>query len=301
MKNGKISDLNQICSLRRYMALDGEMKGLNVIDCHNGKMHFIINESKALDIMQIYYCGENISFVSKNGFKAREIPFLKRFEGGMLYTCGLDCVGEVEGHELHGTLHNTPAILTRMDCTEEGIIVEGYMRDTALFGKNLLLKRRISSIVGSDRIEIEDTLINEGTKQEEYALLYHVNLGYPFLDEGGELVVDPEQVRSRNEWAKAHVVNWKQIQAPKDNFEETCYFLDMKDGNISYIGKDKKFTMQYTKGTLPKFIVWKSMANGDYALGFEPSTTELDEGYSLSIIEPNEKKVFKISMIFSKE
>lgn len=301
MSNGKISNLNQICSLQRYVALDGEMKGLSVIDCHSGKLHFLINESKALDIMQVYYCGENVSFISKNGFKARELPFLRRFEGGMLYTCGLDCVGGVDGHDLHGSLHNTPATLTRMECTEEGIFVEGYMRDSALFGKNLLLKRRISSILGSDRIEIEDTLINEGTKDESYALLYHVNLGYPMLDEGGELVADIEQVRPRNEWAKENISNWKEIQAPKDNYEETCYYLDVKDGGISYRRKDKQFTLRYSKETLPKFIAWKSMANGDYALGLEPSTTELDDGYCLSTIAPKGKKNFKISMIFSKE
>ena len=293
--------MNQICSMHRYMALDGEMKGLNVIDCHNGKLHFLINESKALDIMQVYYRGENVSFISKNGFKARELHFLRRFEGGMLYTCGLDCVGDVEGHDLHGSLHNTPAILTHMECTEEGIFIEGYMRDSALFGKNLVLKRRISSVAGSDRIDVEDTLINEGTKDESYALLYHVNLGYPLLDEGGELVVNVEQVRPRNEWAKEHIIHWKQMQAPKDDFEEACYFLDMRDGNISYQGKEMKFTMQYTKGTLPKFIVWKSMSNGDYALGLEPSTTELDAGYSLSTIAANDKKNFKISMMFLKE
>ncbi len=301
MDNGKISNLSQVCSLRRYMALDGEMKGLTIIDCHNGKLHFLINESKALDIMQVYYCGDNVSFISKNGFKSREMPFLKRFEGGMLYTCGLDCVGAVNGHDLHGNLHNTPATLTRTECSEEGIFIEGYIRDTALFGKNLLLKRKISSHLNSDRIEIEDTLINEGTNSEAYALLYHINLGYPMLDVGGEIVANVKKVAARNIWADEKISVWNQIQFPLDNYEEMCYFLDMQDGEISYKCKDKQFSLKYSKETLPKFIVWKSMSNGDYALGLEPSTTELDEGYCLSTILPKEKKRFNISMIFTKE
>ena len=100
---GQVSNFDQIASLRRYTLSDGAGKGLDVIDCDNGKMRFLLNVSKALDVMQLYHEGQNMSFVSKNGFTAREIDFLRRFEGGMLYTCGLDSVGGREGYELHGT------------------------------------------------------------------------------------------------------------------------------------------------------------------------------------------------------
>ena len=89
----KISNLQQIASVRRYTITEGVSKDLKVIDCDNGKIRFLLNESKALDIMQVYYKGENVSFISKNGFTSREINFLNRFEGGMLYTVGLDSAG----------------------------------------------------------------------------------------------------------------------------------------------------------------------------------------------------------------
>ena len=300
MNNGKISNLKQICSLNRYTAIDGVMQGLRVIDCTNGRLRFIVNESKALDIMQVYYEGENVSFISKNGFIAERLPFVKRFEGGMLYTCGLDCVGEVAGYDLHGSLHNTPATLTRMECTEIGIVIEGYMRDSALFGKNLVLKRKITSLQGSDRIDVEDMLINEGTKEENYALLYHVNLGYPMLDSDGRIQANVDSIVARNNWAQTAIGKWDKISEPKENYPEMCYFLNVKDGKVAYQTKGKRFELAYSQDTLPKFIVWKSMSCGDYALGLEPSTTELDDNYTLQTIQPNEMKKFTISMQLSR-
>ena len=75
----KISNLQQIASVRRYTITEGVSKDLKVIDCDNGKIRFLLNESKALDIMQLWHENTNISFVSKNGFSAREISFLRRF------------------------------------------------------------------------------------------------------------------------------------------------------------------------------------------------------------------------------
>ena len=80
----------------------------------------------------------------------------------MLYTCGLDSIGGREGFELHGTLHNTPAEIIHASCDENGILVEAIVRDTALFGKNLVLKRKVFAEIGGETVSIEDTLTNAG-------------------------------------------------------------------------------------------------------------------------------------------
>ena len=135
--DGRISNFMQAASIRRYEMTEGKERGLRVLDCDNGKLRFLLNESKALDVMQLYHEGQNVSFLSKNAFTSREIPFLGRFEGGMMYTCGLDSVGGREGFELHGSLHNTPARVILAECGEQGICIEAEIEDTALFGKNL--------------------------------------------------------------------------------------------------------------------------------------------------------------------
>lgn len=296
--NGKISDFSQCASLRRYTLSEGRGKGLDVIDCDNGKLRFLINVSKACDIMQLYHAGENISFVSKNGFTKSECDFLRRFEGGMLYTCGLDSVGGRKGYELHGNFHNLPAEIIRAECNRREIVVESVVRDTSLFGKNLALYRRISTEPDSLFVKVEDTLVNEGYSDEQYCLLYHVNLGYPMLDSGAKIVAKVNSVSPRNEWSEKNQEDMYEIGEPKIRRDECCYFLNLDSPEISLINETigKRFTLTYSKDTLPHFVEWKSEACGDYALGLEPATTALDENFEYKTIRAGERVSFSLNM-----
>lgn len=288
--DGRVCNFMQLASVRRYEMTEGKERGLRVIDCENGKLRFLLNESKALDVMQMYHCGQNVSFVSKNGFTLREIPFANRFEGGMLYTCGLDSIGARQDYELHGTLHNTPARVTRAECGEEGIIIEAEIADTLLFGKNFVFKRRIFSAIGSETLEISDTLENRGFRDEEYCLLYHVNVGYPMLDDGTKVEGAVCQVTPRTEWAAKYVSEREKIFVPIANQEEMCYFLQFEQPKVSLVNKKigKKFTLEWSQDTLPHFVEWKSMTSGDYALGLEPCTSCLDQKFHYSVLQQGE-------------
>ena len=301
--DGRISNFQQVASIRRYTLSEGHEKGLDVLDCDNGKIRFLLNVSKACDIMQLYHEGQNMSFVSKNGFTKRETPFLNRFEGGMLYTCGLDSVGGRDGFELHGTLHNIPAEIIRAECNENGITVEAIIRDTALFGKNLVLKRKIFTAIGEDSVTLEDTLVNEGYKTEEYCLLYHINVGYPMLDDGAKVIADVESYTPRTAWAKQNEATMYAMSDAVPNQEEACYFLKLSKPEIALVNEKigKKFTVSYSGDTLTHFVEWKSMASGDYALGLEPCTTELDDRFAYKTIEAGEEIKFFVKILITKK
>lgn len=294
--NGRINNAAQMFGIKRYTLNGGAEDGLRVIECTNGALRFLLNESKALDIMQIFYKGENMSFVSKNGFTKREIPFAERFEGGALYTCGLDAAGGVEGKEIHGSFHNIPATVLRAECGDEGITVEAEIRYSALFNRNLVLRRRVFSAYGGGTLEITDVLTNEGTKTEDYCLLYHSNLGYPLLAEGGKIIAETGKVEPRSDYAEKKLASWDTVEAPKDNEPEVCYYLSPADRTVYYFNpkSGRKFTLKYSDN-LDKFVLWKSNASGDYALGLEPSTTELDEGFAYKRIAAGESKTFVVS------
>lgn len=296
--DGRISNFQQIGSMRRYTLADGTAQGLEVLDCDNGKIRFLLNVSKACDIMQLYHKGQNVSFVSKNGFTKREIPFLNRFEGGMIYTCGLDNVGGREGYELHGTFHNTPAQILRAACDEQGIMVEAVIRNSALFGQNLVMKRKIFTAIGSDNVTLEDTLVNEGHLAAEYCLLYHINVGYPMLDAGARLEGDFVKCTPRTPWSEENVVAHKEMVQPTANEEEMCYYLELAQPEISLVNDQlgKKFTVSYSRDTLPHFVEWKSMVSGDYALGLEPATTQLDETFARKTLGAGKSVAFRIQI-----
>lgn len=295
----RISNFGQVATLRRYTVTEGREKGLDVIDCDNGTLRFLLNVNKACDIMQLFHKGQNMTFVSKNGFTQRETPFGNRFEGGMLYTCGLDSVGDRDGFEPHGTLHNTPAQITRAECTESGIVVEAVIRDTEMGGKNLVLKRKITAAIGESSVTVEDKLVNEAYSDAEYCLLYHVNLGYPMLDEGAKVIAEATKCEPRTPWAGENMDAVYDISAPTPRMEETCHFLTLKTAEASLVNEKigKKFTVSYSGDTLPHFVEWKNMVSGDYALGLEPCTTELDEGrFHYNPIKAGETALFSVKL-----
>ena len=296
--NGKISNFAQVASQRRYTYTEGRERGIEVIDCDNGCIRFLLNVTKALDIMQLYHRGQNVSFLSKNAFTAREVGFMERFEGGMVYTCGLDSVGGREGFEVHGSLHNTPARVVRAACDEAGIVVEAEICCTALFGQDLVLKRRIFTAIGSDTVTVEDTVTNRGVRAEDYCLLYHVNVGYPMLDEGSRVVADIAKAEPRTPWSAERQADMLHIGAAVPNEEETCYFLTLKSPEASLVNDKlgKTFTVRYSGETLPHFLEWHSMAAGDYALGLEPATTELDDRFKTNTLAPGASVSFTLSL-----
>lgn len=295
---GKISNSCQVGSIRRYTLTEGNGKGLDIIDCDNGNIRFLINVSRGLDIAQLYHQGQNVSFISKNGISNYDGDFLSRFEGGMLYTCGLDSVGGRQGYELHGSYHKRTANVVRAELTESEIIVVGEITCTALFGENLKVTRTISTSIRSDSVRITDIILNQGFSDQQYCMLYHVNIGYPMLDDGAKIVIKENSVKPRTKWAQDMLEQRLNITSPVANMEETCYFIDVEDGKATLInGKIKKsFTICWSKETLPYFVEWKSMAKGDYALGLEPSTTELDQGFKYSTLKSGESVTNKLQL-----
>ena len=121
--NGKISNLQQIISVNEYTLKDSK---IDVLDCNNGKIRFLLNKSRAMDIMQVYHKGTNISFVSKNGFN-NNASFVQSFEGGMVYTCGLNSVGTRNGFRQHGDFHTYPAKLLSITNNEKEIIIKSKL------------------------------------------------------------------------------------------------------------------------------------------------------------------------------
>ena len=299
---GQVSNFGQIASIRRSVITDGVSQGLKIIDCDNGKIRFILNESKALDIMQLYHEGQNVSFISRNGYMAQNLPFPQRFEGGMLYTCGLDSVGGRKGFETHGSFHLQPAEVFHAECTEDGIVIEAYIKSSLISQSSLRIHRKITSAIGAETLTVEDRLVNLGYGDENYCLLYHVNVGYPLLDEGAKIVGETTSVEPRTPLAKERINDRAVMGAPVPLDQEVCYFLKLKEPKISIVNEKlgKKFTLDYSKDTLPEFVQWKNLHSGCYVIGLEPSTTVLDDGFKYKTIKAGESIDFKLQLTVSK-
>lgn len=283
--NAKIGNVEQICSAQRVQVTDGRGNGARQIYVANGKLNFVLSESNCLDMFRLWHEGTNVGFVSKNGLYTAPADFMHNFPCGMLYTCGLDAIGGVEGHPPHGRVHSIPAEVKELSADEKGVRIVAEIRDTALFGENLLLTRTVETAAGSGEVKLTDRLSNLAFRDEKYCMLYHVNVGYPFVDEGAKIEGRFVKSLPRTEWAKHEMSKMLDIEPPEDNLEETCYFHQTADGAMAIVNRrlGKKFTV---KSSLKKFVEWKSRASGDYVIGLEPCTSWLDGELKYSVLKP---------------
>src|SRR5271166_5120876 len=65
---------------------------------------------------------------------------------------------------------------------------EGVIQQSAVFGEDLHLIRRIEADVGENAIRISDRVVNHGFSLTPHMYFYHFNVGFPVLDEGSRIV-----------------------------------------------------------------------------------------------------------------
>ena len=156
----------------------------------NGPLNFTVMKDKALDLAELSYKGINMSFLSKPGLQGRNHydtngqEAQRSIMGGMMFTCGLENIcapytAQGKDYPMHGRIRTTPAEHTGARTWWEGdsylMSVQGEMREAELFGENMVLKRKITTSWPGKEILIEDTIENQGFREEPAMLLYHFN------------------------------------------------------------------------------------------------------------------------------
>ena len=291
----RIGSEEQVCSARRVQVMDGRGRGARLIYAANGALNFVLSESNALDILRLWHRGTNIGFVSKNGLYTGDADFPGAFPAGMLYTCGLDAIGGVAGHPVHGRLHSIPAEIRELRADASGIRIVGEIRDTALFGRNLAMTRTIETAANSGEIRIVDRVENRAFREEKYCLLYHVNAGWPLVDAGAEISGDFAESHPRTPWAEREMATMLKVEPPVDNMEETCYFHLVRDGRMALENRalGKRLAVA---SDLRRFVEWKSRASGDYVIGLEPCTSWLDDRLEYRTLAPGASAEHRLSI-----
>lgn len=301
MEKEKVSNIEQLCSVTEYIAAKGKAKGTSVLEVNNGSLSFSVTPDCGMDIYAMRFEGENVAFLSKNGLTKNNADgsFVSRFCGGFLYTCGLEAIGVTDGCPQHGSYHNLPASNWTYDVCDGEVIISGTVKQTALFGSNLTVCRTIKTAYGSGKIEITDTVKNEGYKDDKYVLLYHFNLGYPFLDDGVTIEADISDTAPLSDYAAADVKNALIMCEPKNTDEQVyCHTLKTKKGEITVknLKRSRQIKFSYDAQMLPCFTEWKSMQKGDYALGIEPATSSFVGDRQYRTLKSGESAVFKIEV-----
>lgn len=289
--------LQQLAYTRECTVHEGRANGLRAVEVKNEDMRYLVLGDKCLDVAELEYKGITVSFTSKPGLNGRNQfdthgeEALRSIMGGLFFTCGLQNIcGPVEvngnDHPMHGRIRTTPAEHLCSDAYWDGddyiLEVKGEMRESHLFGTNLVLRRTVRSVYGSGKIQIIDQVENQTAEEADLMLMYHCNFGYPFLQPGTRLVLPSKSVKGREEWSQDHIDQWKVATEPKDGETEYVYIHELagdEDGNsfAAIINDQLGFgvRLDFDRKVQPHFMEWMSMKTGDYVIGLEPSNSSV--------------------------
>lgn len=320
----RVGSLQQVAYARRICYDEGRARGLNAVEVSNGPMHFVILLDKCMDVSELSWKGERMTFLSKPGLNGRN-PFdthgseaQRSIMGGLFFTCGYENIcapyraEDGRDYPMHGRMRTSPAehvsIQARWEDEKYVISVSGDIREAELFGENLLLHRTITTVYGEPELRVTDEIRNEAFRAEPLMLMYHCNMGYPFLDEGCRLLLPTEKVEPRDAVSAAQAARWNVMDAPQDNAEEFVYLHTLKnnaDGSsfAALVNDRRSLALQigFNRRELPYFGQWKSTGSGDYVMGLEPGNACVygrrfhEQRGDLPMLDAQSEKAFHLS------
>lgn len=321
----RIGDLNALCGIKRYTFNDGLEQGVRAFDLKNGRgVEMTVLADRGLDIPYFSYKGINVGFISKTGISAPQFyvengaeGFLKRFFGGLLTTGGITYAGAacVDGDRalgLHGPYDNTPAERVRAwtdyEDDEALLHVAGQVREARVFGENMRLERTLTLRTEQNQLLIHDEVENLGFEPQPVMVLYHINFGYPLLDEGARVYSSAMDVQARNDFAQSGMDKFDLIEAPEIGREEQCYFhtRNADPAHAFAMLHNARLglaaVVRYDANQLPQLCQWKCMRAGEYVLGLEPTSAgvlsrlEARELGMVKTLEGGQKRAFDVTI-----
>ena len=327
----RVGDLSQVGGVKLCQWDDGVERGLRVAEVRTGSgLEFTVLLDRGLDLGPASYRGIPLAWLSPAGFahpafyEPEGAGWLRTFGGGLMTGCGLTSLGapcEDEGEALgvHGRLSHLPARHVQADEVWTGdaasvyrgaFRVTGDLRQARIFGENLRLTRRITAWLGESRIAIHDTVENLADTRSPLMILYHINLGFPLLDEDATLVAPPHPVKPRDADAEPGIADWMHFQDPTPGYREQVFNHDLASDAGGWAAMKLvnprlgiAVSVRHRKRTLPNLVQWKMMGQGAYVLGLEPSNcdtlgraNERARG-TLQFIEPGERREFEVEIL----
>lgn len=326
----RMGDVSQLAGAKRYELADGKAKGVEAVDFWTGSgFAFTVLPGRGMDIAWASYKGVPIGYMSKTGiaapayYESEGFRWLRNFFAGLLTTCGLSNAGLpctdkdfLLGNEefgLHGRITNIGAdnvcVREEWQADQFCMSVSGRLRESRLFGENLTLTRTISTGMGENSLRIRDVVENEGFQEQPLMIMYHINLGYPLLDDGSRLVCRSRSIQANTPVAEAELPSYHLMGPPVPGAQERLYFHSPEgddSGNAAAALVNDKLELgayiRFNTRQLPHMSQWKSLSAAEYVLGVEPGNclpvgrVKQRERGDLEVLAPGAKKTIEVEI-----
>ena len=314
--NPYIGHNSQLRGIEEHRLVGGKGDGMRLYEITNGKgLEITVLPDRNGDMARLRCFGINLSYMSPCGYVAPSYydatgsNWLKSFTAGFLTTCGLNAVGTPctdAGEELplHGTISNQPCEHAYYYEEDGKLIICTETSDEVIFGRKLRLIRKIVVSEEENSFEIKDTIENTGDKVEPFEILYHMNMGYPLLDEESVVTIPSSNVTARDQHAADNINNWARMEKPQAGYQECCYYHQFADekgfASITQPKSGITLSIEFDAKELDGFVEWKMMGVRDYVLGLECGNC-LPDGRNvmrqtgmLKFLEPGQKKSYSV-------
>lgn len=328
----RLGRLEQAAGVRLVTLEDGAERGVRVLEFRLGNgFCFEVLLDRAFDIGRAAFQGQPLAWEGQVGFSGpwyyepQGLGFLRSFGGGLLVTCGLDHTlfptddsatqyhyppKASEHYPLHGRISNRPARLvgygTRWEGEECLLWAEGEVLQASALGESLLLRRRIEADLGGLELRIQDEVVNLGYHPTPHMLLYHVNIGFPIVDQGSELLLPSQNFRAAGNYSEK---GFQVLGSPVPGYEEQVFEYVPQaepDGTVPVaiinrqrgIGAYQLFRLEQ----LPHPFVWRMLGEGHYVVALEPSTNrvagrlEARERGELIELQPGQSRSYNLTL-----
>jgi hypothetical protein len=307
----RAGDLSALGGVRKVVLEDGAERGIRALEFRTGSgLAFEVLVDRAMDIGPAEHAGRSFGWRSATGFRHPALHEYRDEDGlswlrsfsGLTVTGGLDhtlFTAEVDASQyhypfrktvwngLHGRVANIPARLTGYgeDWVSPDRCVlwaEGEVRQAAVFAEHLRLRRRIEADLGGNSIRLIDTVTNHGFDPTPHMFLYHINLGWPLVDEGSRFVAPIARTRFATDAVRQQRISYQTLPPPQPGFVEQVYAHDVvaeAGGRLAaaVVNDRLQFGVQleWNAGEFPYFFEWLHLHEGAYAVGLEPSTHDV--------------------------
>ena len=185
---------------------------------------------------------------------------------------------------LHGRIANLPAqtveVRVNLDPPYE-LSVTGEVEEAALFCPQLRLTTTYTTVPGSNRLVIHDVVTNRAARPVEMQLLYHCNLGPPFLEAGSRVLAPIREMAPQTPRAAEGIDTHETYAGPVVGFAEQVYLYDLladaRGHTLALLinpTADRAVALRFNRQELPCFTVWKNTGaiEEGYVTGLEPAT-----------------------------
>ncbi|MFI5042449.1 MAG: DUF4432 family protein, partial [Acidimicrobiales bacterium] len=194
----------------------------------------------------------------------------------------------------------------RWDGDECVLWAEGEIHQSAVFGEDLVLHRRIEAGVGASRLTVHDEVENAGHTRVSHMFLYHCNVGYPVVDAGARIVATSTSTRTDY---PVPVAGYDHLTGPVPDAVEACFEHELRadhDGRAwaGIINPERGIGVYqaFPLAAFPHHTVWRMLGEGTYACALEPSTNrdagrwDAIERGELQWLRPGERRGYDLEI-----